>query len=227
MNSNIQIISDFRLAMEMSHDLELMVTFKGVPVICKARVTQIVEENVIFYSPDPGVVQIEREKKVSILGSDYFEPSTGKVIRVEIQNGTVELSHFSYLGTRLGERMVMRVEPKEPIQVALSSEDLLFNGNIADLSVNGIGIQIDQASYDPALKPGATIKATFDLPSGRVVMEGIVLSTVKLSQTYRLAMRFNQNGPDRISIFRYLIDRRAEIEHELDSEFQKARSITS
>ena len=46
MLSNIQIISDFRLAMEMRHVLEPMVTFKGVLVIYKARITQIDGETV-------------------------------------------------------------------------------------------------------------------------------------------------------------------------------------
>ena len=53
MISNIQIISDFRLAMEMRHELEPMVTFKGVPVICKVRITQIDGETVTLVTHDP------------------------------------------------------------------------------------------------------------------------------------------------------------------------------
>jgi hypothetical protein len=223
MISNIQIISDLRLAMEMRHELELMVTFKGVPVICKAKVTQIDGENVTLVTHDPGLIRIEREKKISVLGSEYFEPSTAKVVKVDISSGAVQLCNFSYLGTRLGERMMMRVEPKEPIRVSLKSENKSFDGDIADLSLNGIGICIDQSNYIPSLKPGTTIMTTFDLPIGHIEMEGVVLSSVKEGDKYRLSLRFNQNGPHKIIIFHYLIDRRAEIESELRSEYEHAR----
>jgi hypothetical protein len=227
MISNIQIISDLRLAMEMRQDLELMVTFKGVPVICKARVTQIDGENVTMVTRDPGLIRIEHEKKISVLGSEFFEPSTAKVVNVDLNSGILLLSNFSYLGTRLGERMMMRVEPKEPLQVSFESESQISEGEIVDLSLNGIGICIDQANYNSSLKPGTTIKATFDLPSGRTLMQGTVLSSVKSGNSYRLAVRFNENAPQKIAIFRYLIDRRAEIESELKSDFERARSATS
>jgi hypothetical protein len=222
MISNIQILSDLRLAMEMRHKLELMVTFKGVPVICKARVTQIDGETVTLVTHDPGLIRIEREKKISVLGSEFFEPSTAKVLNMDIANGTLQLCNFSYLGNRLGERMMMRAEPKEPIRISLESENLSFDGDIIDLSLNGIGIQIDQANDTSSLKPGTTIKTTFDLPKGHTVMDGTVLSTVRSGKTYRLSVRFNENGPPRIAIFRYLIDRRAEIEGELKSDYERA-----
>jgi hypothetical protein len=227
MISNIQIISDLRLAMEMRQELELMVTFKGVPVICKARVTQIDGEIVSMTTRDPGIVRFEHEKKVSVLGSEYFEPSTAKVIQTDIRSGALKLSDFSYLGTRLGERMMMRVEPKEPIRISLESESLSFDGEIVDLSLNGIGVLIDQANYNPSLKPGTTIRTIFDLPNGHTVVEGTVLSSVKAGNNYRLSLRFNQEGSQKITIFRYLIDRRAEIESELKSDFEKASGVAN
>lgn len=227
MISNIQILSDLRLAMEMRQELELMVTFKGVPVICKAKVTQIDGENVTMVTRDPGLIRIEHEKKISVLGSEFFEPSTAKVVKVDIHSGVVTLNSFSYLGTRLGERMMMRVEPKEPIRVALELENLSFEGDIVDLSLNGIGIRIDQPNYNPSLKPGTTIKTAFDLPNNHIALEGTVLSSVRAGNTYRLSLRFNQNGPQKIAIFRYLIDRRAEIENELKTDFEQARNKPS
>jgi hypothetical protein len=227
MISNIQILSDLRLAMEMRQELELMVTFKGVPVICKAKVTQIDGENVTLTTRDPGLIRIEHEKKISVLGSEFFEPSTAKVTKVDIQSGTLQLTNFSYLGTRLGERMMMRVEPKEPIRVALESENLAFEGDIVDMSLNGIGIRIDQPNYNPSLKPGTTIKTAFDLPNHHITLEGTVLSSIRAGNTYRLSLRFNQNGPQKIAIFRYLIDRRAEIENELKADYDHARNQTT
>jgi len=224
MISNIQIISDLRLVMETRQELELMVTFKGVPVICKAKVTEIDGEIVSMVTKDPGLIRIEHEKKVSVLGSEFFEPSIAKVIDVDIRTGILRVNNFSYLGTRLGERMMMRAEPKQPIQVLIESENLSFNGTLADLSLNGIGLRLDQAVYNPSLKPGTTIRATFDLPNGQAVVDGTVLSSVKSGNSYRLSVRFTESGPQKILIFRYLIDRRGEIEKELKAEYERARA---
>ena len=224
MTSNIQIISDLRLVMETRQELELMVTFKGVPVICKAKVTDINGEIVTMVTKDPGLIRIEHDKKVSVLGSEFFEPSTAKVIEVDIRSGTLTANNFSYLGTRLGERMMMRAEPKTPINVAIESENQSFEGTLADLSLNGIGIRIDQTAYNASLKPGTNIRITFDLPNGQTVVDGTVLSSVKSGNSYRLSVRFTNSGPQKIVIFRYLIDRRGEIEKELKAEFERARS---
>jgi hypothetical protein len=224
MISNIQIISDLRLVMETRQELELMVTFKGVPVICKAKVTDIDGEIVTMVTKDPGLIRIEHDKKVSVLGSEFFEPSTAKVVEVDIRSGTLTVNNFSYLGTRLGERMMMRAEPKTPIKVAIESENQSFEGTLADLSLNGIGIRIDQAAYNASLKPGTNIRINFELPNGHTIVDGTVLSSVKTGNSYRMSVRFINSGPQKILIFRYLIDRRGEIEKELKAEFERARS---
>jgi len=226
MTSNIQIISDLRLAMEMDHALELMVTFKGMPVICKARVAQIVGEYVVFLTTDPGLARISHEKKITILGSEYFEPSTADVVRVDVAAGQVELCRFSYLGTRLGERMMMRVEPREPVRVVLTSETLSLAGDLADLSLNGIGVCIEPSDYDLTLKPGLAIRASFDLPGEHIEIECVVISALTTDDVHRLALRFTQGGPQKAAIFRYLIDRRNEIENELMAEYTSARSAS-
>ena len=123
--------------------------------------------------------------------------------------------------------MMMRVEPNEPIRVSLESEGVAFEGDIVDLTLNGIGVRFNLANYNYSLKPGTTIKTSFDLPTGNINLAGTVLSSVKAGDIYRLSVRFNQDGPQKIAIFRYLIDRRAEIENELKAEYDKARAKTS
>jgi len=142
MTSNQQIISDLRLAMDMHQHLDLMVIYKGVPVISKAEIKDIQGDIVTMITHDPGLVCLRTSPQTSILGSDYFEPSAAKIQKVEIQSGEVVLDEFTYLGTRLGERMIIRVEPAAPIPLKLEFEDQAIDGELVDISLGGGGVRI-------------------------------------------------------------------------------------
>ncbi|MCZ7554367.1 MAG: hypothetical protein B6D39_08180 [Anaerolineae bacterium UTCFX2] len=223
MTSNQQIISDLRLAMDMHQHLDLMVIYKGVPVISKAEIKDIQGDIVTMITHDPGLVCLRTSPQTSILGSDYFEPSAAKIQKVEIQSGEVVLDEFTYLGTRLGERMIIRVEPAAPIPLKLEFEDQAIDGELVDISLSGAGVRIPSEKYTPLLKPGAVIQIKFELPNGAISISGTVLSGTRNVDLYRLSVRFGQNGEQKERIFRYMVDRRAQIEQELRTEYEKAK----
>ena len=222
MVSNPQIISDLKVIQDVDHELEILTIYKGVPFICKASILEIEGDNVKVQAQSPYIVCLLKDKKPRILGSDYFEPSIASVSSLDIHTGKIELTNFSYVGTKLGERMIVRVVPKNNILVNLSVEELMVTGEMADISINGMGVRIDSAMYNTLLKPGTNINLNFKLPTGEITLSGTVLSALKLGASYRLSIRFSHNGDHKIIIFRYLIDRRAEIEQELLADYQTA-----
>lgn len=222
MASNQQIISDLRLIMETNHDLDLLNIYKGVPFICKAKIQSIEDDIVKVKTSDPAIICLVNEKQTRVLGSDYFEPTMAHVESIDLATGEVTLSNFSYLGTKLGERMIVRVEPKEPVEVILDYHSHTSKGQLADLSISGLGVRLANAEYTPLLKPGTSLKITLNLPNRSVSLPGTVLSTAKTYEGYRLSIRFGQNGPEKTTIFHYLIDRRAEIEAEIRQNYQSA-----
>jgi hypothetical protein len=220
MVSNTQIISDLRVIHEANHTLELLTNYKGVPFICKAIIKVVDNNTVQVIAKDPCLVCLLKDKKLRVLGSDYFEPSVATVVSMDIISGEITLSNFTYFGTKLGERMIVRVEPKGTIPVKLQIEDDNITGDMADISMNGMGVRIASSLYDSYPKPGTTLNIGFQLPNGEISMSGTVVSVIKLPDTFRLAIRYTQNGGQKIVIFRYLVDRRAEIEQELVSSYQ-------
>ncbi|MBN1149134.1 MAG: PilZ domain-containing protein [Anaerolineales bacterium] len=222
MASNQQILSDLRLIMEADHALELLTNYKGVPFICKAKIGAIGADNVSIQAQDPAMICLLRDKQIRVLGSDYFEPSVAQIDSFDLFTGKAVLSDFSYLGTKLGERMIVRVEPKSPIDVHLKSEGLSTAGPLIDLSINGLGLRIGQADYSPTLKPGTSIQVNMQLPSGEISSRATVLSVVRTNEYYRLSMRFAGNDTQKKLIFQYLVDRRTEIEEELKDEYERA-----
>lgn len=221
MTSNLQILSDLRLAMDMKQPLELMVIYKGVPVISKARIDRIESDTVVMTTQDPGLVCLRDRPQTSILGSDYFEPSTAKIQKVDLQTGEVHLREFSYLGNRLGERMIIRVEPPEPLPLTLDLSDHQIQAELVDISVSGAGIRMLERDYSPALRPGSQVRCQFELPTGGVALPATILSGIRSGDSHRLSVRFGQNGDQKKVIFRYLVDRRAEIEREIQTAFER------
>lgn len=223
MPSNQQILSDLRVVLETGHTLELMNTYKGVPFVCKAQVKRIEDDLVYVEAHHPSLVCLTWEKQIKVLGSDYFEPSAAQVVSVDLTCGEVTLTHFAYLGSRLGERSIVRVEPKGSIPVALESGDQRLSGELADLSMSGVGVRFPVEAYNPLLKPGATLHLRLELPQGvSVESDGAILSAARLKDVYRVSIRFSANQSNRVAIFHYLIDRRAEIEKELKQEYEQA-----
>jgi PilZ domain len=219
MPSTPQIISDLMMIMQLNHELELMNTYKGVPFICKARVQNIDGDNVWLQAGGPAILCLERERLTKVLGSDYFEPSVAHAVSVDFRNGIIVLNNFSYLGTKLGERMTVRVEPKEPIDALLINQTQKTSGQVADLSLSGVGVRVAQAHYSPALKPGTLVQIQLELMGKSIAAEGTILSVLRLDDAQRVSIRFAQDHGHRLEIFRYLVDRRAQIEEELNAEY--------
>jgi hypothetical protein len=215
MASNPQILSDLRVIHEADHQVELLTTYKGVPFICRAKIEELTDEHVQLRTTDESMVCLETDKKPRVLGSDYFEPSVAEVISIDLHSGLVDLHNLSYVGTKLGERMIIRVEPENSIPIDLLLDDFNVEGVIADISLNGIGVRVPVDGYNQTLKPGTLVNTHFNLPNGKIQLSGIVLSVLKLEYFYRLSIKFEQDGDQKTRIFHYLVDRRGDIQREL------------
>jgi hypothetical protein len=222
MASNQQIISDLRLIKETEHELELLATYKGVPFICKARIEHIDDDLVRIKTADPAMVCLEKDMHTRVLGSDYFEPALAQIASLDIAKGIIELSNFSYLGTKLGERMIVRVEPKTPVEIGIEAEGQSISGELADISLSGLGALVKDSEYSAVLKPSTIITLNLHLPNGQVSIAGLILSVTRKEDCLRLAIRFVQNGSAKMVIFKYLVDRRAEITEEIKAEYRRA-----
>lgn len=226
MITNPQILSDLRLMRENNQPVELMNIYKGVPFVCKGRILEIDGDRVQLQVDTAELVCLQNDGTTRVLGNDYFEPSSAQVESVDLTTGTVILHNFTYVGTRLGERMIVRVEPEEPIPVLIHTEDHPVFGEVIDLSMSGLGIRVSVEHYQPVLKPGSAVHVTTTLPSGEITLHGAIMSITKRPDFYRLSVRFTAEHDYKVIIFHYLVDRRSEIEAELRRQFEQIRAAS-
>jgi hypothetical protein len=220
---NQQIISDLRLMRDNNQPVELMNIYKGVPFVCKGNILDIEEDRVFIHVNSAEIVLLLLERNTKVLGNDYFEPTSAQVAAVDLTNGVVTLRQFSYLGTKLGDRMMVRVTPPERIPALIETEDRPVLGEMVDISMNGMGIRVAEEQYLPILKPGATVYLSTTLPNGEISMQGTIMSVIKYAGDYRLAIRFIAHHDYKAIIYHYLVDRRGQIEAEMRQEFDAAR----
>ncbi|MBN2549042.1 MAG: PilZ domain-containing protein [Anaerolineales bacterium] len=223
MTSNAQILSDLKIIRQENQPLELLTTYKGVPFVCKAWIENLEGDVARLKVDDPAILCLDYGNQTRVLGSDYFEPAVARLGKMDLANSIIELTDFTYIGTKLGERMIVRVEPGERIQVLVINEDLETGAELADISMSGIGVRMQEKAHHLALRPGAAVVLDFQLPEVHIQTSGTVLSLLKSENTIRLSIRFAQDFQQRASVFHYLIDRRAEIERELREIYSATR----
>lgn len=223
MTSNTQILSDLKIIQQENQPLELLTTYKGVPFVGKAWIVSLEGDVVRLKVDDPVFICLECGNQTRVLGSDYFEPAVARLGGLDLEQSTVELSDFTYIGTKFGERMIVRVEPGEQISVLVKNGGVQTAAELADISMSGIGVRMQEKTHHVAMRPGAAVELDFHLPEVHIQTSGTVLSLFKSEDQIRLSIRFAQDFQQRASVFHYLIDRRTEIERELREAYETAR----
>ena len=75
-----------------------------------------------------------------ILSNALRDAASGDVIALDTSVLTAAMTNFEYAGHRIRGRMVLRVVPNGPIEVKIIAGDQQFIFNMADICVEGIGV---------------------------------------------------------------------------------------
>jgi hypothetical protein len=217
------ILTDLKAALLEGHrDFSLLNIYKGVPLVCQARLDQVDGKNAIFTVQPPETATLQQEEKTLVLSNGLLEVLEAKVKCLDLVSGKFSLRAFSYAGSKYANRRELRVEPAGSIPVQLASDGRMHSGDIADLSVRGMGVRLPTTELTSTFTLGKTIAVTLHLPSNRVRLEGKIRSITRTPKYLRLAMEFTGSVPEKASIIRYVMQRRSEIVAEIRSLYEKA-----
>jgi hypothetical protein len=213
------IISDLQYVMETSQELDILNFYKSFPITCKASVEGIDRDVVTLKVQRPGSVCLEAQEQTVILSRGLPEAVRARVVSFDLVSGQLKLDDFSYVGSRFGERMIARVQPDESINVEMEIEGQQFTGQLADVSLSGIGV----FSTSSIPQRGQMVQLTLPLPEGLITLPGKVLN---LSETpegqNRLSIGFTRNAQEIAVVMRYIKDRRIEILDEIEQMYERS-----
>ena len=223
MNTSEIILNDLKAILQEGHrEFSLLNMYKGVPLVCQARLDQVDESSAIFTVQPPESATLQQEEKTLVLSNGLLEILEAKVECLELVSGKFKLSDFSYAGSKYANRRELRVEPAESIPIQIASNGRMLSGEIADLSVRGVGLRLPAGELTSTFTLGKIIAITLHLPENKVRLEGKIRSITRTPQYLRLAMEFTGAVPEKTIIIRYVMQRRSEIVIEIRELYEQA-----
>jgi hypothetical protein len=202
---------------EVDPNIELLNFYKSYPISIPAKICSFTDGNLLLDVTPPGSVCLYQNKTTILLSNNLHDAIRARVVRFDIGAGKAALTNLAYIGSWVGRRMIVRVQPNQAIQVELERGDMVIRGNIADISLNGMGVIVT----NPIVKKDDLYHLRVQLPDGELSVPGKVVDVTPLAEAYRLAIQFMPNSKEIALILKYISKRRLELHDELQRLFDK------
>lgn len=183
LTGNLEVLSKFRQMSKSEQDIRLLNVYKGVPITNDAEVTQVGKKTVTVRTHKYQVVCLSKYR-TSYIQSGWLPLTTrARVIKVDFLKNEAVLGDFEYVTSHIGGRTLVRVVPKDPVEVFLQNEFL--NGKVrtemVDISLQGVGVHLMSELYQSrAFESGREVMVSMDLPcqedrTGMLKIHGTVI----------------------------------------------------
>ncbi len=222
METKGQISVDLKAVLVEGHrDFSLLSVYKGVPFVSRATLEKAEGESAFFIVQPPEFVTLQRDKIALVLSDGLLEPFEAKILSFDLAAMRFELGDFLYAGSKHANRRELRVEPEYPLKVIVSIPGSQVEGQLADVSIRGVGVRIAAAEAE-IFMAGQQVLLNLNIPEGAdFEMAGRIRNIARSSVTYRLSIEFLGTVPEKAMIVRYIMRRRADIMAEVQHKHQQ------
>jgi hypothetical protein len=228
MITNSQILEAFTRIADGKEQVRLINNHRGIPVSYEATVDGIQGSSIVFNVHKYQCVCLELDRYTYIQSPTLPSILKARVDDVDIVGGHVTLSHFGQASDTIGRRAVVRVQPKEPVDVVLNYQGQKIRGSLVDISTSGIGLYMVSAYINNPglLRKDERIHLTLRLPNEKgmlidIRLVGRILYVNQEKGSYRLGLDTSPEAHTRSLITQYITQREAEILRELRSLYDK------
>lgn len=140
MESANQILVRVRELLEQEQPLILLNTYRGVPVVTTARITNVSSGYVAVNVHEYQAVCMSMEGTTHVQSDHLNQAYQAEAVAVDVLKKQAILTDFIPVEEGIGRRVSVRVRPENPMDVEISGEDFSINGKVADISTSGVGI---------------------------------------------------------------------------------------
>ncbi len=178
--------------------------FKGLWVDSKSELVDMVEERLRVKTSHGGIYTAGD----TVLLVSPFVPKPLEARVLEAQGELIELEILGFSKIMKERRKHIRVVPQEDISVKVLSDRSLFEGKIADISIRGLGILLEDAS---GLIKGRQVRANFRLPTGELELTAEVIYTLNYPKLHRVGLELFTDMKTEDLLSDYVVKRQLEI----------------
>lgn len=150
---NDQFMKFFRRVAKDNVGINLINVYKGVPIAYPAIISQVGQDSIKVKTEPFQIVCLHRERETFIQSKYFPTVIKARVVKVDFAKTFAELSGFEVVKGNIGSRRQVRVVPANPIAGVVQREgmDATFDGELADISLDGMGIYLSRKDYSPTI----------------------------------------------------------------------------
>ncbi len=240
MGSTDDILKIFRQIAYENRKVRLLNLYKGIPISYAASIVSIGEASVTVRTEKIQMVCMYLAKETHIQNVQFPHLVRASVVLVEAEKGNVMLSHFSYKPERFGELTQAQVQPGSPIQgIMLSQQDLQVSGELADISLDGVAVIVDEKSKAIPCQVGEDVRVQVRLPRTVLFDEEEPTQALELFGSIaniksglpdgkcRIGVELHRDSPARLDLARFISLRQTELLREIRSIYELVSLETS
>jgi len=225
MNTSIEILRNIQQVVRKGGKVELINDYMGVPISYDAVLLGFGSDNLAFQVHEYQLVCMEVSRQV-LLQVGSLPPIAAMVVLTDPKTRQVILNDFMYTTAMEAKRSAVRVQPKDPIPMRLSPSGGAYwsRGQVADISMNGIGVMaFIMKNGMQEFSRHTQVMAVLNLPNENGILgkelylRGEIANIFPLQSLaeYRIGIRTFPDENTRSAISRYSAQRQAEIIREL------------
>lgn len=211
----------FASLQEQRKPVRLINTYRGIPISNEAQVITISQGYVAFRVHEYQAVCITLEGKTFVQSDLLPEVYQARAVAVDVLTRQAILTEFSGVGTAIGKRMAVRVQPKEPTDVEIYDGGRRIPGKLADISASGMGV-FTFATYiygELSFEKSENVFIDVSMTSNESILhcEGKVTSVAhqKGSFLHRLGVKLHPDPATELVLEQYVSQRQDEVLREL------------
>lgn len=218
------ILAGLQRLQRANRPLDMLNLFKGAPIVYPAFVVSVEAAEALVRVPSFEIVCLMLEPTTILLSQLLEEAVSAHVLAVDLPAGQARLGQLQYASHHVGDRMTVRVAPRQPIQVPFECGGVTLRGELTDVSINGLGLRLP-AQQAGALRPRAVVSLTLPLPqpvTAALALSGTVRFVRAEGDLARVGITFAQDV-QMLSILPYVRERQNEILAELKAQYEARR----
>ena len=230
-SNTAEILNKFRQVLKVNSEIRLVNAYKGIPISNDARILDVSENTLTLKTHRYQIVCLSKFLETYLQSGWLPLTVKARALKVDFLTDTAVLSEFDYVAGNIGSRMLVRVMPRESVDVLIQNEDIpgKIRTELVDLSMRGLGIHIMSELFQPrACREGKSIVCYLGLPIGskEAIVELRIPGTIVHSEPagwfrgQRIGVMLFPDNVTKQKISQYVSQRQSEIYNEIKLQYE-------
>jgi hypothetical protein len=227
-----EIILSLSRILEARRPVKLINNYKGVPIHYDAVILEVAEREATFKVHPYQCVGLKLDQQTFIQSEGIEYSVRANLKSVDFVAKIAVLEDFLYAPDTIGSRAAIRVQPEDAVDVVILSRNRKIPGQLADISMVGMGIYSFSAYIDnPAfIKRGISVTVVLALHEVNgfedITLKGIIQNIARERDVYRLGIRTNPADTAQRIMNEYIDSRKQEVLREIEDTYQQVFQLS-